>query len=82
MALDAGRSEAASRRELSVRLAESLESLPSTYRKVLVARLLDERSYADIAVETGVKENTLAQQMQRGLALWRQELGSDPMTVL
>ena len=72
-------SEAAARGELETRMAETLEQLPRTYRDLLVARLLEEKSYDEISEATGTTQNTLAQKMLRGLELWRRALGQDPL---
>jgi RNA polymerase sigma factor (sigma-70 family) len=54
---------------------ELVEELPSAQRVVLVARLIDERSYRDIGRELSVSEQSARKRVSRGLAVLRRRLG-------
>jgi RNA polymerase sigma factor (sigma-70 family) len=56
------------------RLAELLASLPESQRRAIRARVLDERSYAEIAGELRCSEVVVRQQVSRGLANLRERL--------
>jgi RNA polymerase sigma factor (sigma-70 family) len=56
------------------RLAELLASLPESQRTAIRARVLDERSYADIAGELHCSRAVVRQQVSRGLASIREQL--------
>ena len=68
------------RRDPMEKLTASLERVPETYRRVLVARFIEDKSRQEIARELGLKPNTVTQQIIRGLEYWRQILGQDPLT--
>jgi RNA polymerase sigma factor (sigma-70 family) len=52
-----------------------LEELPAEQRTALRARVLDDRTYGDIAVAEGVSEAAIRQRVSRGLASLRQRIG-------
>ena len=60
-----------------VSVVELLEELPSEQRKAVRARLLDERSYEEIAGAEGVSEAAIRKRVSRGLAGLRQRVGGD-----
>lgn len=45
-----------------------VDDLPSVQRDAVIARIIDEREYGDIAREQGCKEETVRQRVRRGLA--------------
>jgi RNA polymerase sigma-70 factor (ECF subfamily) len=49
-------------------VATLLEELPAEQRAAVVARVVDERDYADIAVGEGVSETVVRKRVSRGLA--------------
>jgi RNA polymerase sigma-70 factor (ECF subfamily) len=51
-----------------------LDELPEDQREAVVARVLDERSYAEIAAAQGAPEATVRQRVSRGLARLRRRL--------
>jgi RNA polymerase sigma factor (sigma-70 family) len=51
----------------AARLGALLERLPADQRAALVARVVDERSYVDIASELGCSEQVVRQRVSRGL---------------
>jgi RNA polymerase sigma factor (sigma-70 family) len=55
--------------------APLLEALPSTQRHALRARVLEERTYADIARELQTSEAVIRQRVSRGLSHLRRQLG-------
>ena len=65
-------------RDLQDRLTGALETVPEIYRQVLVAVILEGQAPGDVAVERGMKTDTVRKQLSRGLEHWRQALGSDP----
>ncbi len=54
-----------------------LGQLPEDQRDAVRSRVLDERSYQQIAVEQGVPEATIRKRVSRGLAQLRAQLGDD-----
>jgi RNA polymerase sigma factor (sigma-70 family) len=56
------------------RLTELLASLPESQRRAIRARVLDERSYAEIAGELRCSEVVVRQHVSRGLANLRERL--------
>jgi RNA polymerase sigma-70 factor (ECF subfamily) len=58
-----------------VTVVELLEELPSDQRTAVRARLLDERSYDDIALAEGVSKAAIRKRVSRGLAGLRQRVG-------
>jgi len=52
-----------------------LEALPADQRSALRARVLDERTYNEIAVAEGVSEAAVRQRVSRGLSSLRQRIG-------
>ena len=52
---------------LGSQLAEALVALPPEQRRAVELRILDDRSYADIAVELEVSEQTARARVSRGL---------------
>jgi RNA polymerase sigma factor (sigma-70 family) len=55
-------------------LGVALEELPDLTRRALVARIVDERGYADIAGELECSEHVVRQRVYRGLARLRAKL--------
>jgi RNA polymerase sigma factor (sigma-70 family) len=56
-------------------LAARLDALPEPTRRALVARVVDEREYGDIAAELACSEQVVRQRVHRGLRTLRTELG-------
>jgi RNA polymerase sigma factor (sigma-70 family) len=52
---------------LGPELTEALSALPDDQRRAVELRILDDRSYADIALELGVSEQTARARVSRGL---------------
>jgi RNA polymerase sigma factor (sigma-70 family) len=52
-----------------------LDVLPADQRRALRARLLDDRTYGEIAVLEGVSEAAVRQRVSRGLSSLRQRIG-------
>lgn len=69
-------------REQIRRVIEALDTLDDTYRIPLQMRHLRMRPPRAIALELGLKLNTLNQRLGRGLAQWRAALGEDPLAAL
>ena len=55
-------------------LREGLAALPSDQREAVLARVLDERDYADIATHARTSESVVRKRVSRGLAGLRQRL--------
>ncbi|HWK30228.1 MAG TPA: sigma factor-like helix-turn-helix DNA-binding protein [Solirubrobacter sp.] len=51
-----------------------LERLPPDQRDAITARILDERSYEDIAAELECSQAVIRQRVHRGLSVMRQRL--------
>lgn len=47
-------------------VAEALDSLPETYREVLLLRFVDEMSYSDVAQKAGISEENARARVSRG----------------
>jgi len=58
--------------EVSV-VVELLQDLPTDQRTAVLARIVDEGEYADIAVTQGVSEAVVRQRVSRGLAGLRRQ---------
>lgn len=56
------------------RVSELVDGLPEAQRAAIVARILDERDYLDIAEEQDCSEATIRQRVSRGLATIRTRL--------
>jgi DNA-directed RNA polymerase specialized sigma24 family protein len=52
-------------------LVASLEALPAATSAALLARVVDERSYGEIAAELGCSEQVVRQRVHRGLTALR-----------
>lgn len=63
------------RRELP--LAALVDDLPVEQRDAVMARVVDERDYRDIAAEQGVSEQTIRKRVSRGLARIADRTGSE-----
>jgi RNA polymerase sigma factor (sigma-70 family) len=59
-------------------LREALASLPSDQRSVLLARVVDERDYAEIASEVECSQAVVRQRVSRGLASLRAQFSEEP----
>jgi RNA polymerase sigma-70 factor (ECF subfamily) len=57
------------------RLQALLAELPSEHRKAVVARIIDERSYEEIATELRCSPSVIRQRVSRGLRTLRSEMG-------
>jgi RNA polymerase sigma factor (sigma-70 family) len=75
-AKDAGVPTQASWREIGARIGAALDSLETDKVEVLVLRLLEQRSNAEIAALTGVPRNTVAVRYRRALEKLRAALPS------
>jgi RNA polymerase sigma-70 factor (ECF subfamily) len=58
-------------------VASLLEELPGDQRAAVTARVLEERSYPDVASELGVSEATARKRVSRGLASLRAKLSDE-----
>jgi RNA polymerase sigma-70 factor (ECF subfamily) len=59
-------------------LREALASLPADQRAVLLARVVDERDYAEIAAEVSCSQAVVRQRVSRGLASLRAQFSEEP----
>ncbi len=57
------------------RLQALLSELPSEYRAAVVARVIEERSYEEIAAELACSASVVRQRVSRGLRTLRAEMG-------
>ncbi len=55
-------------------LESALDSLPASYREVLLLRFADELSYADVAIKAGISEENARARVSRGRAMLRRLL--------
>ncbi len=62
------------RREQAVSIEEAIESLPKKYRRVIVARHREEKSYEEIAAELGVPVGTVKARIFRARELLKKRL--------
>lgn len=58
-------------------LVEGVEELPRAERRAVVARILDERDYAEIAASEEATEAAIRQRVKRGLARLRKQIERD-----
>jgi RNA polymerase sigma factor (sigma-70 family) len=58
----------------SATLQQALEALPDPTRRALLARVVEEREYPDIAMELDCSEHVVRQRVHRGLARLRERL--------
>lgn len=58
-------------------LASALAELPAGQRDAVLARLVDERDYSDIATDLACSEQVVRQQVSRGLTRLRRQLLGD-----
>lgn len=58
-------------------LVEGIEELPRAERRAVVARILDERDYAEIAASEEATEAAIRQRVKRGLARLRKQIERD-----
>ncbi len=64
-------------------IVATLRKVPETHRGVIVARVIEGLSYAEIGERDGIPEQTARKQYQRGLDAWKAALGQrDFMTLL
>lgn len=63
------------RLELQREVTEAVHALAEPFRTSILLRYLDERSIAEVAVETGVPESTVRVRIHRGLTLLRDRIG-------
>jgi RNA polymerase sigma factor (sigma-70 family) len=59
-------------------LAEALAALPPEQRQAVLARVVDERDYEEIAAEVECSEALVRQRVSRGLASLRARFSEDP----
>ena len=59
----------------AVRASELVESLPNDQRHAVKARIIDERSYGEIAAELQCSESVVRKRVSRGLARLRDAIG-------
>src|SRR4051812_5997225 len=59
-------------------LRDALASLPADQRAALLARVANERDYADIASEVSCSQAVVRQRVSRGLATLRAQLSEEP----
>jgi RNA polymerase sigma-70 factor, ECF subfamily len=60
--------------DIAAALAEALRRLPEAQQKVIVMKLFEERSFAEIAEKLGLQEGAAKMRFSRGLASLREEL--------
>jgi RNA polymerase sigma-70 factor (ECF subfamily) len=58
-------------------LVDGVERLPRAERRAVVARVLEERDYSEIAASEQATEAAIRQRVKRGLARLRKQLGSE-----
>jgi RNA polymerase sigma-70 factor (ECF subfamily) len=58
-------------------LVDGIEELPRAERRAVVARILDEREYAEIAASEQASEAAIRQRVKRGLGRLRERIGRD-----
>lgn len=58
-------------------LVDGVADLPPAERLAVVARILDEREYAEIAADEQATEAAIRQRVKRGLTRLRKQIGSD-----
>ncbi len=63
---------------MSDRLEALISKLPDEQRRAIMARVVDERAYGDIAVELNCSESVVRQRVSRGLKVLRSELEQRP----
>ena len=69
-----------SRKEHSRQTMASLESLPPRCRQIFIMSRLDEKKYAEIAIELGISVKTVEVQMGKALKILRNKFfGSKPL---
>jgi RNA polymerase sigma-70 factor (ECF subfamily) len=71
-------SQQASRREMSVMLADALEQLPDDYRDVLVLRHLEGLTFPEVSQRMGRSLDSVEKLWMRGLVRLRQIMGDAP----
>ncbi len=64
------------RRERAVSIDEAINSLPDKYRRVIVARHKEEKSYEEIADELGLPVGTVKARIFRARELLKKKLRS------
>ena len=62
--------------QAGARASELVQSLPDNERRAVTARIIDERSYGEIAVELECSEMVVRKRVSRGLARLRQGIES------
>ena len=70
-------SEAASRREQAVLLADAIGMLPPDYREVILLRFAEGLPFAQVAERMGRTVNSVEKLWLRGIARLRQTVGAD-----
>jgi len=71
-------SQLAARRELAVRLADAIQTLPADYGEVIILHHLQELSFPEIARHMGRSLDSVKKLWVRGLARLRRSLGDSP----
>jgi RNA polymerase sigma-70 factor (ECF subfamily) len=78
VAHDTTPSQNASRRELAVRLADALGTLPENYREVIILRQLEDLSFPEVATRMGRSVDSVKNLWVRALARLRRGLDDLP----
>lgn len=60
--------------ELEAKIIQAINSLPPACKKVFEMSRMDEKKYSEIAVELGIAEKTVENQIQKALKIMRKEL--------
>jgi len=67
--------------ELERKIEKTIQSLPQKCKQIFLMSRLDEKKYREIAVELGISEKTIENQIQKALKLFRKHL-TDYITAL
>ena len=70
----AGPEQELERERLRTRLREAIDSLPDSFRQVVVLRCVEELSYQEVAAVVGCPTGTVMSRLARGRALLRRLL--------
>jgi RNA polymerase sigma-70 factor (ECF subfamily) len=72
--LEGGLANSAAQRETAVQIAEALEALSERQRSVVIAKVYDGETFAQIAEQLGIAVPTVKEHYLRGLLMLRQKL--------
>ncbi|MCD0488603.1 RNA polymerase sigma-70 factor [Pedobacter sp. MC2016-14] len=70
------------REEIDLQVMKMVDLLPAERKKVFLAFVVDELSYAQIAEKYGISVNTVKTQMKRAYAALKSQLSNDAMGIL